>query len=134
MQHVHFDLDQTEAAIRRMFAEVRTQPKPEGLSKDALFVAGWQDRSEDLLIAFMRFALTMENEGVDPARQGYTLGVVLADCASQYLSAFENGSLSPTQAILTGFTGHLNQCIQAQQTNSGHAASVDLVKMQSGTA
>jgi len=104
---VHYDLDQVERQIRTMFAKARTQPMPPHTDKLSF---DWQNRTEDIMVAYMRWGMSQEMEGVEPETQGHLIGVLMGELAAQYLNTFNNPEdvMTAVSIVMQGFTDQLN--------------------------
>lgn len=112
MKHVHYDLDKVERQIRQMFTMARAKPEPDDESR--IFVH-WQNRTEDLMVAFVRWGMQMEMEGVDHDTQAHIIGVQCAEFVANFANGWSHDPIALMEAIrlvMNGFTDHLNQNIQ----------------------
>lgn len=114
METLHYDLDQMERDIRAMFADTGNHGRADGKPLDA--INQWQDKTCDLLVAFMRWQLEMEMAGVDTETHLKICGIVLADLAQQVWTSFEgdNAKTAGLNIIIRGFLAHSGQVMQRE--------------------
>ena len=133
MQHVHFDLDAMERDMRRMFSELPTT-LPDGSPLSTVNM--WQDKTCDLMVAFMRWQLEMEMAGVDEETHARTVGVVLANLAGNVWDTFEQPQAKITAAhvILQAYVDQTNQMLHMLQHGHPFDASIPVSPVVSGRA